>query len=222
MTSPIASHCSVQWANQSLELLYERAVWWPATKTLFIADLHLGKAASYRHLGQPVPAGTTQDNFHRLNQLIENYSPMHLVCLGDFIHAATGRSKSVMQALRTWRDQHAELKITLVRGNHDSHAGDPPPEVDIVVVEEPWLIGPFAACHHPQLHSTHMVLAGHDHPVMNLYGSGRDRIRLPCFVKDERRVILPAFGSFTGGHLVEMLPQRTIFAVGGGRVWPIP
>lgn len=125
-------------------------------------------------------------------------------------------------ALRAWRDLHAGLRMTLVRGNHDSHAGDPPQDLGISVVDEPCLMGPFAACHHPQLHPTHFVLAGHNHPVFNLQGAARDRVRLPCFVQEARQAILPAFGAFTGGHAVQAGPHLSLYAVGGGRVWAIP
>lgn len=216
------SHCAVQWSAETLHLLPENALWWPATQTLFIADLHLGKAASYRKLGQPVPAGSTQNNLQRLTQLIERHAPRHIVFLGDFLHAAAGRTPAVLLAMRVWRAQHAAMRMTLVRGNHDSHAGDPPIELGIVVVDEPWLIGPFAACHHPQIHATHFVLAGHSHPVVRLNGKGRDSLRLPCFVKDERDAILPAFGAFTGGHPVDGQAGRRLYAVGAGRVWAIP
>lgn len=195
---------------------------WPANRTLFIADLHLGKAASYRKLGQPVPAGSTQDNLQRLTQLMERHAPLHTIFLGDFLHAASGRTVAVLAALRAWRDQHLGVHMTLVRRNHDSHADDPPAELSIVVIDEPFLIGPFAACHHPQVHATHFVLAGHSHPVVHLRGSGRDSLRLPCFVQDEWQATLPAFGAFTGGHPVDQQPGRCLYVVGGGRVWAIP
>jgi DNA ligase-associated metallophosphoesterase len=222
MEKPAEPHATVQWAKETLHLLLDHAVWWPATKTLFIADLHLGKAATYRKLGQPVPAGSTQDNLHRLTLLIEAHAPQHLVFLGDFLHAAAGRTPELMQALQLWRQQHAEVRMTLVRGNHDDRAGDPPTEARIEVVDEPWLIGPFAACHHPQTHPTHFVLAGHDHPVLHLRGPARDRLRLPCFVSDAAQATLPAFGAFTGGFAVEPRPGLSLYAVGGGRVWAVP
>ena len=216
------SHCVVQWSVETLHLLPEHALWWPANQTLFIADLHLGKAASYRKLGQPVPSGSTQDNLQRLTQLIERHAPRHIVFLGDFLHAASGRTPAVLLAMQAWRTQHAAVHMTLVRGNHDSHAGDPPTELGIAVVDEPFLIGPFAACHHQQVHATQFVLAGHSHPVVHLRGTGRDRLRLPCFVKDGQQATLPAFGAFTGGHPVDQRPGRCLYAVGGGRVWAIP
>jgi len=161
--------------------------------------LHLGKAATYRALGQPVPAGTTKENLARLTTLIEHYTPQRLVFLGDVLHAAAARTPAVLCVLHEWRTRHAKLEMTLVRGNHDRRAGDSPVQLGINVVDEPYLVGPFALCHHPQQHATHFVLAGHVHPVCRLVGRGRDSLRMPCFVAQTRQAILPAFGEFTGG-----------------------
>ena len=210
----------VQWAGESLCLLPERALWWPAQRTLFLADLHLGKAATYRALGQPVPGGTTQENLARLDALIARHAPRQIVFLGDFLHAAQART--VLAAVEAWRARHPDVAMTLVRGNHDSRAGDPPAALRIDVVEEPHLMGPFACCHHPQAHATHFVLAGHLHPACKLYGPGRDSVRLPCFVSDAQQAVLPAFGEFTGGWLMEAAPGRRFHALGGSAVWALP
>jgi uncharacterized protein len=215
-------HATVHWAGEALHLLPAHALWWPAGQALFIADLHLGKAASYRALGQPVPGGTTRDNLARLSELIVQHRPERLVFLGDFLHAASGRTPPVLEALHDWRERHRDLTMTLVRGNHDDRAGDPPPEARIEVVDEPWLLGPFACCHHPQTHPTHFVLAGHLHPVCHLSGPARDAMRLPCFVSEPGQAILPAFGAFTGGHALPAAPGRCFHAIGGQRVWTIP
>jgi DNA ligase-associated metallophosphoesterase len=217
-----ASALPVQWAGELLHLLPERALWWPGASVLFIADLHIGKAATYRALGQPVPGGTTQQNLARLDALIASHAPRHIVFLGDFLHAAQARTAQVLAALEAWRATHAAIAMTLVRGNHDSRAGDPPVALAIDVVDEPFLLGPFACCHHPQSHATHFVLAGHLHPVCRLYGPGRDSVRLPCFASDARQAVLPAFGEFTGGWLMETAPQRRFYAVGGETVWALP
>jgi uncharacterized protein len=214
--------CFVDWAGERLQLLPERALWWPVARVLFVADLHLGKAATYRALGQPVPGGTTQENLSRLDALVARHAPAQLVFLGDFLHAAEARTPAVMHALSAWRERHVGLAMTLVRGNHDSRAGDPPASLHIEVVEEPHLLGPFACCHHPQTHATHFVLAGHVHPVRRLHGRGRDSLRMPCFVSEERQAILPAFGEFTGGWRVEAAPGRRFYAVGGAAVWALP
>ena len=75
------------------------------------------------------------------------HSPQQLIFLGDFLHAAAARTASMMAALALWRKQHADVQMTLVRGNHDSRAGDPPASLRIEVVDEPYLQGPFARCH---------------------------------------------------------------------------
>lgn len=212
-------------AGETLWLLPERALWWPRLRLLFVADLHLGKAATYRALGQPVPAGTTDENLSRLNQLVAAYAPVQLVFLGDFLHAAQGRTPAVLQALAAWRQQHADLACTLVRGNHDSRAGDPPSTLDMDVVNEPWPVpgaASFLACHHPQLHAGHTVLAGHLHPVVSLQGPARDRLRLPCFSVEAGQMVLPAFGEFTGGWKVLPAPGRQLYPVGGDAVWRLP
>jgi DNA ligase-associated metallophosphoesterase len=214
--------CRLELAGQTIELLPERALWWPAGGTLFVADVHLGKAAAFRALGQPVPFGTTARNLQRLDALIEQHQPRELVVLGDFLHGIHGRTRQLLEDLAAWRAHHASLRCVLVRGNHDSLAGDPPPTLHFEIVDEPYLTGPFAACHHPQRHATHFVLAGHLHPVCKLHGRGRDSLRMPCFVRDEQRLILPAFGEFTGGWPVETANGRYFYGIGGDAVWPLP
>jgi DNA ligase-associated metallophosphoesterase len=216
---PLAIDC----AGETLWLLPERALWWPARRTLFIADLHLGKAAAFRALGQPVPAGTTRRNLDRLAGLLQRHAPDHLVVLGDFLHAREALTPAVQAALGAWRAGFPRLRGTLVRGNHDRHAGDPPQVLGFSVVDEPWRLGPFAACHHPQAVPGAVVLCGHVHPVARLHGRGRDRLRLPCFVLDGQGLLLPAFGEFTGGWEVAAAPGRVVFVVGEGEgVWRLP
>ena len=209
-------------AGESVWLLPECALWWPAGATLFVADLHLGKAATFRARGLPVPSGTTQHNLARLAQLVQQHQAERLVLLGDFLHAAEAQSAALQAALAPWRAAHPALELLLVRGNHDRHAGDPPAVLRAKVVDEPFLLDPFAACHHPQRHATHTVLAGHVHPAVRLRGPGRDALRLPCFCIEEGLALLPAFGAFTGGHVMDAVPGRQRMAVGAGRVWAVP
>ncbi len=212
----------VDYGGETVWLLPERALYWPAGRVLFVADIHLGKAATFRALGQPVPAGTTRENLARLSQLLRHYQASQLVFLGDFLHAAQARTPSVLAELAAWRGEFAALDCVLVRGNHDSRAGDPPASLGIRVVDEPCLLGPFAACHHPQRHATHNVVAGHLHPALSLHGPGRDSARLPCFCIEPGMAILPAFGEFTGGWSVPRETGRSLYAVGGQRVWRLP
>lgn len=111
--------------------------------------------------------------------------------------------------------------MTLIRGNHDKRAGDPPAALNIRVVPEPMLLGPFALQHEPDPHPERHVLAGHVHPVYRLNGKGRQRLRLACFRLGEGLSLLPAFGAFTGGFAVEKDDTCRIFVVGDNEIWPV-
>lgn len=214
-------HVPVNLAGAELWLLAEKAIYYPEYRALLIADVHFGKAAAFRALGQPVPHGTTQNNLQRLDDLLQSYACDRLIFLGDFLHARQSRTPSTLQALSEWRSKYPELAITLIRGNHDKHAGDPPSDLMIETVPEPLLLGPFALQHEPHPHPTHHVLAGHVHPVYHLQGRGRQRLRLACFYLNERTSLLPAFGAFTGGYNVEREVDSRIYVVGDGAVWAI-
>lgn len=193
---------NIELAGEDVLLLPQKALYWPREKMLVIADIHFGKAAAFRALGIPVPRGTTSENLDGLDTLLAAHDIEHILFLGDFLHAKAAHAAATVQTMFAWRERHPDLRLTLVRGNHDLHAGDPSALLRIALVDEPYRLGPFAFCHHPDLATDGYVLAGHVHPVYRLTGR-RDALRLPCFVIGAARAILPSFGSFTGGHSVE-------------------
>jgi uncharacterized protein len=204
-------------------LLPQRAACIDDSKLLLIADLHLGKAVSFRRQGVPVPAGTSSDNLDRLSALVRARGIGAIVFLGDFLHAAHARrSESTMQALRRWRDAHVDLDLTLVRGNHDAHAGDPPAWLGARCVDEPWTLRPgIFACHHPRPRDGGFVIAGHQHPSV-VVAAGFERMRLPCFHRRDGVLVLPAFGAFTGMAPIEREAADEVHAVMHDRVWRVP
>lgn len=214
-------HCSLLLEGEELWLLADKAVYWPARRCLLIADAHFGKASAYRSLGQPVPQGTTTANLERLDRLLSAHTCEHVIFLGDFLHGPGSHARGTLSALRAWRERHVGLRMTLIRGNHDKRAGDPPLDLSIEVVPEPLLMAPFALQHEPVAHPNHHVLAGHVHPVYRLRGKGRQSLRLPCFQIGTRISLLPAFGAFTGGYAVEQDNDRRIFVIGDHEVWPL-
>ena len=121
------SHClNIDVHGEQLWLLGDKALYWPARRVMLVADVHIGKAAAFRAQHLPVPRGTTQSTLQRLDRLLTSYPCEELIVLGDFLHARTGRAAATLERVRQWRERHARLKITLIRGNHDLHAGDPP------------------------------------------------------------------------------------------------
>jgi DNA ligase-associated metallophosphoesterase len=200
------------------------------TRTLLVADAHVGKAVSFRKLGVPVPSGTTTETLERLSAAIADTGAQRIVFLGDFLHSARSHAGPTLAALERWRERHDSLPLTLVRGNHDDRAGDPPASLGFSVVDEPLLEGAFALCHHPRPVAGHYVLAGHWHPCISVQGRGFDRLRLPCFwlgddtgqLPHNAVGILPAFGSFTGMQRIEPRAGDRIFPVADAAVRAIP
>ena len=92
MTPDAVGAQAVTVAGETLWLLPEHAVWWPRAAMLMAADVHIGKAAAFRALGQPVPHGTTAENLARLLDLARRFPVRDLIFLGDFLHARAART----------------------------------------------------------------------------------------------------------------------------------
>lgn len=201
-----------------------------ATRTLLVADAHFGKAVSFRRLGVPVPRGTTSETVARLDAALAATGARALVFLGDFLHSARSHAAGTLAVLHAWREAHPGLSVTLVRGNHDDRAGDPPASLRFEVVDEPLRLGPFALCHHPRPVADAYVLAGHWHPCISVGGRAFERLRLPCFwlgddtgqLPRQAVGILPAFGSFTGMHRIEPRAGDRIFPIADDTVRALP
>jgi uncharacterized protein len=216
------SDALVRIAGEDLTLLPERAVWWAERRTLLVADPHFGKAATFRALGVPVPRGTTTGTLGRLDAIIARTSPTRVVFLGDFLHAVEGRDSETLRVLNEWRRRHGALEMTLVRGNHDARAGDPPRELEIHCETGPLANGSFVLDHHPRRSADGYVLCGHIHPAVTLTGAGRQHSRLPCFWFGRDVGVLPAFGEFTGVAEVEVQLGDQVFVVADDVVMAVP
>ncbi|HEY7804206.1 MAG TPA: ligase-associated DNA damage response endonuclease PdeM [Orrella sp.] len=222
---PETEHPMVVFGQHRLTLLPSGAIYCAALATLWVADVHLGKAATYRQLGQPVPQGTTTATLAQLSKDLQCYSVKHLVVLGDFLHGPqVHRSPSTLRAIEQWREQHFSCDITLIRGNHDDRAGDPPQSLSISVVDEPYALSGIACCHDKRsvVVNDLPVLWGHIHPVTVLKGRARERLRLPCFVVAPDHILLPAYGAFTGGHAYTPASDETLYVIADQSVLKLP
>lgn len=216
------NHAVIRVSGEELTLLPERAVWWSDKRTLFVADPHFGKAATFRALGVPVPRGTTTGTLARLDAIIGRHAPGRLIFLGDFLHAAEGRDPETLRVLNEWRRRHAGLEMILVRGNHDARAGDPPRELELRCVTGPYADAPFVLDHHPRRAEGAYVLCGHIHPAVTLTGIGRQHSRLPCFWFGKDIGVLPAFGEFTGVAEADVQVGDQVFVVADNAVIAVP
>jgi DNA ligase-associated metallophosphoesterase len=198
------------------------AMFLPGFETLLVADAHFGKAVSFRKLGVPVPRGTTTETVDRLDRALADTQASRLVFLGDFLHSARSHAQGTLAVLQAWRARHPACAVTLVRGNHDDRAGDPPASLGFAIVDEPLQLGGFALCHHPRPRAGAYVLAGHWHPCVHVSGRAFEHLRLPCFWLGEQVGVLPAFGSFTGMHRIAPRAGDRVFPIAGDAVRALP
>ncbi|MDR9405756.1 MAG: ligase-associated DNA damage response endonuclease PdeM [Spiribacter sp.] len=207
-------------ATIHLELLAERAVYLPGQRILYIADLHLGKAAAFRRAGLAVPEGDTNDTLARCSALINRYTPAGLVLLGDILHTRLSADPTLAATIRRWRAQHAAVPMVAIQGNHDREL-DRLDDVFDCQTEGIEAHGLQLFHHPPETAQSTPWLAGHWHPVVALEGAG-DRMRLPSFIATTNQgLILPAFGSLTGGLVVKPKRGQTRFVSSGEQVYAL-
>lgn len=211
--NPLPSH-------PSLSLLPECAAFLTNSSTLVVADVHLGKSAAFRAKGLPIPEGDNARDFARLLDLSRKHHAAHLVIAGDLFHAPSGITPELESALHDFLRDLA-IPVTLVLGNHDlkipglvpslRRAHDLSLEENIRVIHDPAdAMGEF-------LH-----ISGHWHPVVKIPDGKRTSLRLPCFLLRENTLVLPAFGSFTGGAVIASTPADRVFVALRDQVIELP
>lgn len=171
------------------------ALFWRAESTLVVADLHFEKGSSFAARGVLLPPFDTRETLDRLEAVVTRFQPRRVIALGDSFHdrAAALRLAS-SDARRVARLVGTRDWIWIV-GNHDP---EPPSELGGTIAHSVH-IGGLVFRHVPEpFDAGQGEIAGHLHPAARVVVRGR-RFRRRCFATDGRRVILPAFGAFTGG-----------------------
>jgi DNA ligase-associated metallophosphoesterase len=222
MTKTTTRPLTIDFAGHAIDLLPERAVWWPSRRTLLVADLHFGKCETFRSLGVPVPEGSTAKDLSRMSQLVRQTGAERLILLGDLLHARQAKHADLIAVIANWRRDFTSLHVRLIRGNHDRSAGQTPVEFDIEACEEPCIDDGVEFRHAPVDNAIRPSFAGHVHPMIYLQDYDRSAVRVPCFVQDGLSLTLPSFGTFTGGYSVTAAPGRRIYIASPGRVVAMP
>ncbi|MGE0230830.1 MAG: ligase-associated DNA damage response endonuclease PdeM [Flavobacteriaceae bacterium] len=170
------------------------ALWWADERTLLVADLHLEKGSSFARRGALLPPYDTAATLAALARLISRLNPRLVVALGDSfhdphagdrLHGADVETIGALQAGREW---------VWISGNHDPQI---PQGVGGMRAGE-IRMGPLTLRHEPRPGAAPGEIAGHLHPCARIVSAGRT-FRRRCFAGDGSRLVLPAFGAFTGG-----------------------
>lgn len=199
--------------NQKFTLHPSGAIYWQERDMLLIADVHLGKVAHFRKYGAAVPVAAGYKNIEKLTEVVHHYNPKTVCFLGDLFHS---KLNTDWDDFVKWVD-YIIPNIILISGNHDIIPKYLFEEIDIEVIDTLEIDG-FLLTHHPVEESEKFNFCGHLHPGIKLRGVGRQNMRLPCFFKRKKQLILPAFGTFTGKHILKPQDGDEVYVLVEGEV----
>lgn len=172
-------------------LVAGRALFWPRHAALIVADLHLEKSSWFAMRGQMLPPLDSLATLDDIARLVEATGAATLWCLGDNFHDSRGSERMTTPVRARLDELTHRLDWRWIVGNHDP---DLPPGIGGTVIEEAEVEG-LVLRHRAEPDERRPELSGHFHPKHRpLRGGGR-----PCFVTTRSKLILPAFGAFTGG-----------------------
>jgi uncharacterized protein len=226
-SAPLQSH-KVVVAGEDVYLSSLRGIYWPRERLIMIADVHLGKADSFRALGAPLPAlGMLEDQLQTLGALCDQFACSHVLVLGDLLHAPMGLTDGLIDSVAAWI-REKKINVQLVPGNHDRKLTKVAEAWGLEILPVIHAIGPFSFVHDPAdladqpplRHDLKYAWCGHIHPAVRLRGGG-DSLRLPVFHLGQTLGTLPAFSRFTSG--APIMPQRgdRVFAVAPQGIVPL-
>lgn len=180
--------------GENLEADPSGVLWWPAHRLAVVADLHLEKGSAYARRGRFLPPYDTHATLARLEAVLERLRPEAVVSLGDGFHDRRGPERLEPDLAERLRRLTGAVDWAWVRGNHD-----PEPPVGLGGRSAHELrLGALTFRHEPVDGDAPGEVAGHLHPKARVAARRLGAVR-SCFAGDGRRLLLPAFGSFTGG-----------------------
>lgn len=202
--------------DEEFLLLPQKAVYYKKEKTLIIADIHLGKAGHFRKAGLAVPAELAFADLQILDGLLgkSGLQIEKVIVLGDLFHATLNQDWKIFEE---WRMKNKDLEIVLIKGNHDILSDSHYESLDIKVLEI-MILNNFMLIHNfedeEEIGGLYK-LCGHIHPAVRMQGKAKQALTLSCFYFNESIGILPAFGRFTGKHIINPSESDSVFVITG-------
>jgi uncharacterized protein len=200
--------------NNHFWLSAERCIYWEEEKTLIVSDLHFGKTGHFRKSGIAVPQNIFKEDLQRLVTQIQHYKPEQLLVVGDMFHSSANKE---LELFLKWRNDLSNLKIHLVKGNHDILKDGWYAEADIIVHPKQYSLSNFCFAHDAAESdcdtSAEYYFTGHIHPGVVLNGLGKQTLRFPCFYFNHKFAILPAFSRFTGLAAIDIKTSVDVYAI---------
>ncbi|MEM7464207.1 MAG: ligase-associated DNA damage response endonuclease PdeM [Pseudomonadota bacterium] len=169
-------------------------LYWPAENCLILADLHLEKASSYALRGQLLPPHETGMTLRLLAERLAYWEPENVIALGDSFHDRKASERLGLSDRALLSSLVAGRQWTWISGNHDP---EPPADIGGKSADE-LVAGGIVFRHEPSHFVSCNEISGHLHPQARIIRRGKS-VRRRCFVTDGDRLVMPAFGTLTGG-----------------------
>ena len=190
-------------------------LFWQSQRTLLVADLHLEKASWFARLGQLLPPYDSHATLTALAEEVRRTGAIRLYCLGDSFHDRFGCERLGVDSRAVLQEMTSKLDWVWIVGNHDPGFAD---HCGGAIVEEAEVNGVLLR-HEARSDEPRPEISGHFHPKLRLNLNGRT-ISRRCFVASDRKLILPAFGAFTGG--LDARHPEIVRAISGESVALVP
>ena len=209
----LSERCFIRLAGVETQADVTGALYVPDFKALLVADLHFEKGSARAGRGVHLPPYDTRSTLGALRGVVKRLRPERLISLGDSFHDTSAGKRLCDEDRAGIRALGEMCEVYWLTGNHDPDAAD---DVGGHVVDE-LVLGPLTLRHIPSGGQSPEI-AGHLHPVASVVRRGR-RLRRKCFIADENRMVLPAFGAYTGGLSIWSEAFDGLFDKDGFGVW---
>ena len=180
--------------GHEFRIVADTALFWPLRRALIVADLHLEKASWFAERGQMLPPYDSLATLQALAASIDKTDAREVWCLGDNFHDSDGFGRMAPASVQLLAQLAVSVEWNWIIGNHDPSLDG---KVPGTLLDEATIHG-LILRHAAEQSEARPELSGHYHPKVRATARGRSVTR-PCFVRSETKLILPAFGAFTGG-----------------------
>lgn len=192
----------------------ERCLFWEEEKALIASDLHFGKTGHFRKSGIPVPQNVYKEDLQRLFAQVQHFGPQQLIIVGDLFHSSANKE---LDFFLKWRNDHPQLQVHLVKGNHDILNASWYHAANITVHPHQYHVNHFCFTHDVEDSdcdtSSSYFFTGHIHPGILISGLSKQILKFPCFYFTDKYAVLPAFSRFTGLALIDKKRADKVFAI---------
>ncbi len=203
--------------EQEFILASEKVIYWKNQNAFLLTDLHIGKTGHFRKAGIPVSSEINSENLQRLEQATKYFDPSSIFFLGDLFHSDINLEWNLFSE---FRQKYSDIEMILILGNHDIYAVSEYERLGLRCFKS-LRVNKFELVHEvPELslQENKTYIGGHIHPSVKLKGKGRQSIHAECFLLSERKILLPAFGSFTGNHRISPSKNDMVFPIIDGKI----